>query len=223
MARVLFFDMTTKVCAKCKEVRSIIDFRINKRAKDGRQSRCKKCGSRHPDEYDERIAKNASGLKYCSVCDRWLPYSEYRNSKQAKDGKHSTCKDCRDNYIKQWRIDNAEKQRRKQQEYYLTPAGLASKARTRHKRKSATTENTLTDREWSAVLVMQENTCLGCGNKFTDANPATRDHIVPIAFGGGLTLDNCQALCRSCNSRKGKRIVVDYRPSNWKEVISQLL
>lgn len=31
------------------------------------------------------------------------------------------------------------------------------------------------------------------------------DHIVPHSRGGRLTLDNSQALCSGCNSRKGAR------------------
>ena len=32
---------------------------------------------------------------------------------------------------------------------------------------------------------------------------ATRDHVIPKAFGGGNTQDNIVIACRRCNSRRG--------------------
>jgi len=41
----------------------------------------------------------------------------------------------------------------------------------------------------------------------TDPCAPTLDHVIPMARGGGHTYDNTQCLCRSCNSRKGSRVV----------------
>lgn len=43
--------------------------------------------------------------------------------------------------------------------------------------------------------------CRKCGSK----NRLTIDHIIPESRGGKATIDNCQTLCKSCNSRKGDR------------------
>jgi 5-methylcytosine-specific restriction endonuclease McrA len=35
---------------------------------------------------------------------------------------------------------------------------------------------------------------------------ATQDHIIPVSRGGGLTFENIQALCKSCNSSKNAKL-----------------
>ena len=44
-------------------------------------------------------------------------------------------------------------------------------------------------------------TCQKCGGR----RNLTIDHIHPESKGGKATLENCQTLCNSCNSRKGAR------------------
>lgn len=48
--------------------------------------------------------------------------------------------------------------------------------------------------------------CLCCGS----INNISLDHVRPIYLKGTNTLDNLQPLCRSCNSKKGTKII-DYR------------
>lgn len=45
--------------------------------------------------------------------------------------------------------------------------------------------------------------CVQCGT----TEDLTIDHIYPRIRGGGHTEDNLQTLCRSCNSRKGARVL----------------
>jgi hypothetical protein len=44
-------------------------------------------------------------------------------------------------------------------------------------------------------------TCQHCGSRLF----LTIDHVHPEAKGGKLTMENCQTLCKTCNSRKGSR------------------
>ena len=57
-----------------------------------------------------------------------------------------------------------------------------------------------------AVFKKHGKVCLACGSK----NEISLDHVVPVCRGGWNSVNNLQPLCRSCNSKKGKKII-DYR------------
>jgi 5-methylcytosine-specific restriction endonuclease McrA len=50
------------------------------------------------------------------------------------------------------------------------------------------------------ALWRRQPNCLGCGDG------SGLDHVVPLCRGGQNTTGNLQNLCRSCNSRKGRRL-----------------
>lgn len=58
---------------------------------------------------------------------------------------------------------------------------------------------------WLAKIE-EENFCKICMKSGEEVN-LTIDHIIPISAGGTNELDNIQALCRPCNSRKGNKIL----------------
>lgn len=56
------------------------------------------------------------------------------------------------------------------------------------------------DIRW-AVWERDNFTCKHCGAR----KNLSVDHIIPESKGGKTTMENCQTLCKSCNSRKGAR------------------
>lgn len=52
--------------------------------------------------------------------------------------------------------------------------------------------------EWRALQERFGNCCAYCGEQ----KPLTRDHVIPIYFGGSDNIDNIVPACRSCNSSK---------------------
>lgn len=54
------------------------------------------------------------------------------------------------------------------------------------------------------VFETDEYRCVKCGSH----EDLAVDHILPVAEGGTNDRENLQTLCRSCNSRKGKKIEV---------------
>jgi 5-methylcytosine-specific restriction endonuclease McrA len=61
--------------------------------------------------------------------------------------------------------------------------------------------------EWPALLRKLGRKCLCCGS----TKDITKDHVIPLIEGGRHHISNLQPLCRSCNSRKGRK-TIDYRP-----------
>lgn len=64
------------------------------------------------------------------------------------------------------------------------------------------TKSDLTSEQWTNIIKEQCNKCNMCGKRFGIKRKPTMDHILPLSIGGGLTSDNIQALCKSCNSSK---------------------
>lgn len=58
--------------------------------------------------------------------------------------------------------------------------------------------------EIEAILALQEGRCIYCHKRFTDKLRATRDHLVPVSYGGTSWALNIVLACHSCNSRRGE-------------------
>lgn len=82
---------------------------------------------------------------------------------------------------------------------------------TKHKRRAREIGNggNFTTQEWAELCNKHDNKCLCCKKR----KKLTIDHIVPISKGGTSNIENIQPLCKSCNSKKGVKII-DYRNQN---------
>lgn len=61
-----------------------------------------------------------------------------------------------------------------------------------------------TREEIDAVLELQKGRCIYCNALFTAAKRPTRDHLVPLFYGGTAWPLNLVLACHSCNSRRGE-------------------
>src|SRR6516164_6708736 len=109
--------------------------------------------------------------------------------------------------------------------YQKTDKGRESLLRGVHKRRArmSMTICDLTTEQSQEIKAMQGQRCAHC----QQVKPLTRDHIIPLVAGGQHTASNIQALCRSCNSRKGKVIGIvaqsgKFQQSHFREATSQL-
>jgi 5-methylcytosine-specific restriction endonuclease McrA len=95
-----------------------------------------------------------------------------------------------------------------QRAFRKTPGGRVADTRHSHRRRTLKTQTacTLTLKQWLRILEMQNNHCAHCGVEFTELVRPTKDHIIPLSKGGGLTFGNVQALCQSCNSKKHDKV-----------------
>lgn len=83
----------------------------------------------------------------------------------------------------------------------LTPIG--QRARTHPAKRDTPNRrlrNTRAHRAWAHAVINRDGMCMHCGA----TNNLTADHITPLAHGGApYDTANGQALCATCNSRKG--------------------
>ena len=56
--------------------------------------------------------------KKCSECEVVKPLDEFRHRKDSKDGRRNNCKECQDEYQKQYRQDNPKKIKERGRQYY---------------------------------------------------------------------------------------------------------
>lgn len=81
------------------------------------------------------------------------------------------------------------------------------KCRDRVSRRRALRKNNgaykVTDRD---VARLYASSCVACGS----TDDITADHIIPLAKGGRHSIGNLQPLCRSCNSSKSDRLMVEW-------------
>ncbi|HEY0374031.1 MAG TPA: HNH endonuclease [Amnibacterium sp.] len=54
------------------------------------------------------------------------------------------------------------------------------------------------------------DTCIWCGQAFTDRTRPTTEHVVPRVKGGPSWLENEVAACRRCNGERGHRGAVEW-------------
>lgn len=68
-------------------------------------------------------------------------------------------------------------------------------------------------------------TCMKCKRPGLVGSELHCDHILPRSLfpEHELDADNMQILCRSCNSSKSNRRLVDYRPSDWCSILEKVL
>ena len=92
--------------------------------------------------------------------------------------------------------------------------------------RSARSIATHSSEEWDALVRF----CGGCVKCIRESCSSKRcvctrrefigkDHIVPLCLGGHDGIENIQPLCLLCNSTKGGRASVDYRPAAWRGAV----
>ena len=60
---------------------------------------------------------------------------------------------------------------------------------------------TLTLRAWALTVEHFQSKCAYCGKRPFQI----LEHVLPIALGGGTTVENCVPACEECNGKKGSR------------------
>lgn len=107
-----------------------------------------------------------------------------------------------------WRQANREKYNAYQTAYYMNKYNTdedfraAMLLRTYERR----TLGTLTVQQWHDICELFSNSCAYCGSEHN----LTMDHVVPAASGGLTEYNNIIPACKSCNSSKNAKDVIEW-------------
>jgi 5-methylcytosine-specific restriction endonuclease McrA len=232
-----------KKCKRCQEVKPDSEYYRSARGLN-LHPYCKPCARLLSLEQAARNRmKNAtvdkSGFKTCPVCKVVRPKIHFAAHRSAPDGLASICRVCRRTEKgKPKKVKVAanladplviEKLRQERRDYFadlyrrspeLRAKRKAAAAKRRHRKKNLPC--TLTGAQWKLILDLQGNRCAMCKIRFDMWTPPTKDHVKPMVMRGGLTIDNVQALCKSCNCSKQDEFT-DYRTRRHKQEVARLL
>lgn len=204
----------SKPCSKCAVTQPLENFRINRAAKDGRQSACKPCQRKvyeaRAEHYKAKsilwkkqnpersklvgqIYREKNRDKFAERSRAW--YSE--NKQRAHERRVRFYRENKKRaveYTRQWRKDNPQMAR-------------ANDKRHVHRRrlwKEASGHFKITSRE---IADLYSSPCVYCGS----LTNIEMDHVVPLSRGGRHSIGNLVPACQSCNRSKSGYLITEWR------------
>ena len=121
MGKKLDPNATEKVCTKCKEIRPMDQYHLNKKSADGHQSRCKTCCSdtvMYTPEQQQKNRESRQGLKKCCQCKEIKTLAEFYSLKTSWDGLQGRCSECAKEATRQSYKKNPERAKRVSRQWY---------------------------------------------------------------------------------------------------------
>jgi len=190
---------TTKRCTRCKKELPFDQFTKDKSRRDGLQCHCKKCINEYKKEYRKRPERKAirQTEKYKEYHKEYL--KEYRKGDKWIEKRNT----YRKTYLQ------SEKGKEWIKAYYQSEKCRFSSIQN-HTNRHRLIENSINDltlEQWESIKKSFGYRCAYCQVEFTQDNPATQDHIIPLSRGGHHTADNIVPACRSCNSKKKAKLL----------------
>jgi hypothetical protein len=122
------FPVFEKKCISCNRILGLSHFYKKQRSKDGLSSNCIECELKYVKE--RRLIKKRAGfkpnipeVKYCKICQKTLPSSEFHKNCDSSDGLAWCCRDCKNKKQKEYfsKPEVKEKWRRYAKEYRKRP------------------------------------------------------------------------------------------------------
>jgi hypothetical protein len=178
-------------------------------------------------------------MKACKDCGLEKPLSEYHKNKNRKDGVTIVCKPCAIQRSKVWQTANPERVRavgRKNYAKNLEQSRAKRRERVNRWYQNHKEEARLRARTYAknnpemkriseakrrveklgngvfVILPKEMNKLLSSNCSQCGTNKAiTLDHLIPISRGGRHSIGNLQSLCRSCNSSKNSKTIMEWR------------
>lgn len=214
-----------KQCTKCRTVKKLDAFAINKRnKKTGRQPKCKECNREYYLANQERVQKRVM-THYNSNHEEILERrGELRKRPEAKAKKaqqdkayYINNKEQISERYKAWAKVNRENLRRYWKEWYHNDleknrmyGRWSTQARRNKVRKNG--NNTLTLRQVEE-LFEKHPYCEYCKKYKVKL---VIEHVIPISRGGQNYIDNVTIACEACNLSKSNKLLSEWKPDLYK-------
>ncbi len=190
-----------RTCTKCLEEKPLEDYYKDNSKHDGYMLQCKKCKRERVREY---CKENPEIIKEQKLAWKKTPNGKECDQRYYDNNREEINAKLRQRYaddpegitskLHHWRINNPEKAQA------IIDKGNAK----RQERLASLSINDFDDDEWIELLILFNYRCAYCHRS---DNRFDRDHIFPVSKGGPNTKSNIAPSCRSCNSRKGDKII----------------
>lgn len=198
-----------KRCTMCGQIKSVFQFSKRKTASDGLRSNCKCCDKvYHYDyrSYPENVAHERATHKVYRQRNK-----ERRRAQMKIWNEHNK---ARKRFLRRrWHLAHKEEENTKSRERVREwEIANRERCRTRLRLRRAMergAKGSHTEEQWLQLVAFLDERCACCRKR----KKLSLDHIKPVTWGGSHYLANVQPLCRKCNSEKGDRFAVDYRPA----------
>lgn len=184
-------------------------------------------------------------MKICKKCFIQKPLAEFGNDKTRKDGKYAYCKNCTKNLAQvnyqknknqilyqaaQYRNKNRAKIRQYHSVYYRKNTAKQKQAiknwQARNKdkiygyiakRRSLIGNSVflVTQKEIEKLL---SQTCCYCQTNPSDSI----EHIIPLSRGGSHGIGNLAGACKSCNSSKKDKTIMEFRLWKSNQIVTKI-
>lgn len=191
-----------KICIRCSQSKPEADFNKMKKAKDGLFPWCRECKK----AYEQTPESQARRAKYYKANRAWLlPL----NRKWELDNPERRKKTARESKRKRYQA-NPEKFREYDRKYRKANPDKYAEWDKAHRVKRAGAPGKFTHSEWLDKLSEFNYHCAYCLVAFSDENPPTQDHMLPLVRGGTHDAGNIVPACRECNSTKRTRTPLEF-------------
>ena len=184
----------SKPCSRCKQIKLLTEFNKQTKAVDGRQSKCRDCEVEVRRNYYLRNRE-----REIARVNQWHLTTEKGQANRLKYGNKSGVprKPAKPKvYIPL--AQQSEKTRIR-----LQAKGAKSRMKRRANFRNAE-KSLITNNDLKRLL---RQSCLYCQSK----DRITIDHIIPLARGGRHSIGNLAPACFDCNTRKGAKLVTEWR------------
>lgn len=176
---------------------------------------CQKCYKTHwvrtnPDKVHEHNMKPAAVERRRKQYKKWV--KDNRDKRRVTNRKHrEKNRDYYNEQCKQWYRENRETQAEKSRKWRNENREKVRLSNTlcHHRRVARMSKlpNTLTKRQWKAILDQFDHSCAYCGRRLKHLQ---QEHVIPIKKGGGYTKENIIPACKRCNGTKSDMDLLDF-------------